>query len=191
MNLPPATVTGGRRGRFLRACIRRAAAAMLIGCATLLGAGAATADTLVSNLGKSASGFTGLTNHDKAQPFTTGENGAGYGLTSIKIKFRTSSGTLKIPSGSDTFKVRVVDGLTSTSTTVATLTNPGTWTETSTFSAPTGTSLDANTTYYLIIEGSGGRTRHFACRRHGQWRSGRLEHPGQGQAPKPDPNERA
>ena len=55
---------------------------MLIGCATLLGATTATAETLVSNLGKSASGFTDLTNRDKAQPFTTGENGAGYGLTS-------------------------------------------------------------------------------------------------------------
>ena len=124
----------------------------------LLGAAAAEAQTvtLVSKLGKSVSGHTNLTLLDRAQPFTTGTNSSGYNLTSIRIKFRTRSGTLNIPSGSDAFTVRVVDGLTSTSTVVATLTNPATWSETSTLTAPAGTTLAASTTYYLIIEGSGG-----------------------------------
>ena len=43
---------GGRRhrGRSLTACIRRAAAIVMLGCAATLGAGAANADTLISNL---------------------------------------------------------------------------------------------------------------------------------------------
>ena len=42
----------GRAGRFLSACIRRAAAILLLGCVATLGAGTAAADTLVSNLGQ-------------------------------------------------------------------------------------------------------------------------------------------
>ena len=43
---------GGRRhrGRSLTACIRRAAAIVMLGCAATLGAGAANADTLIGNL---------------------------------------------------------------------------------------------------------------------------------------------
>ena len=64
VSLPPPAVTGGRRGRFLSACIRRAAAGALLSLAALFalpalpGAGTAWADSLTSNLGQTTSATT-------------------------------------------------------------------------------------------------------------------------------------
>ena len=129
---------------------------MLLGCAAALGAGTAAADTLISNLGQSGSTTSGLSTWDQAQAFTTGGNSTGYTLTGVKLRFATFSGSLRTPSASDTVTAIVTSGLTSTATTLATLTNPGTWSETSTLTAPSGTTLAANTTYYVIVEGTGG-----------------------------------
>ena len=150
----------GRRGRSPTAGIRRAAAAMLLGIATLLGAGPAWADTLVSTIGGAGVSSTILSVRDQAQAFTTGNASNGYTLTGIKVQWdtviRSGVSVLRIPGAGQTVTAIVTDGLASTATTIATLTNPGTWTETSEFSAPSGTTLAANTTYYFIIEGTDG-----------------------------------
>ena len=131
-------------------------AALLLAGAATLGAGTAWADTLVSNLGQSTGHGNTLGTDEFGQAFTTGSHAAGYTLSGIKLKFVTSSGTLHIPSNTDTLTVTVKDGFLGTVTTVATLTSPGTWTETSTFTAPPGTTLAANETYFVFVQGSGG-----------------------------------
>ena len=143
----------GRAGRFLSACIRRAAAILLLGCVATLGAGTAAADTLVSNLGQTTNAGQNLSTDELGQSFTTGSHAAGYTLSGIKLKFLSSS---TLPSASDDFMVTVTDGFVGTVTTVATLDNPETWTQTSTFTAPSGTTLDANTTYFVFVQGDGG-----------------------------------
>ena len=50
----------------------------------------------------------------------------------------------------------IADGQATTATVVANLTNPATWSETSTFTVPSGVTLAANTTCYLVIEGDEG-----------------------------------
>ena len=112
-------------------------------------------DTLVSNLGQtSASGVVNLSNNDASQAFTTGRVDA-YTFTGVKVLFST------VPTASATVSAFIADGLTTSDNVVANLTNPDTWSATSTFGIPSGTTLAANTTYYLIIEGSDG-TLHRA-----------------------------
>ena len=152
--LPPT-----RDSRRRRARIR--VLPLLLACAALLGGGAAWADTLVSTTGGAGSNGTLLTNNDQAQAFTTGGATNGYTLTGVKVKWKTriigGTPTLQAPGATATVTGIVTDGLASTATTVATLTNPGTWTEISEFSAPSGTTLARNTTYYFIIEGTDGQ----------------------------------
>ena len=50
----------------------------------------------------------------------------------------------------------IADGQGTSDDIIANLTNPPTWTTTSTFTAPDGITFDANTTYHLIIEGTEG-----------------------------------
>ena len=148
----------GRRGRSLSACIRSAAAVLLLGWVSLLGAGAALADTLVSNADQTARGGNiVLRTTEVAQAFTTGSNATGYTLTAVKLEF--GSGHLaSFPDSGDTITVKITDGLTATSSTVATLTSPVTWCSTSTFTAPASRSLMASTTYYVVVEGGSGST---------------------------------
>ena len=107
-------------------------------------------DALISNVGQVTGPTARFSSFDVAQPFTTGANVAGYTLTEISLKFVT------VPAGTDTVTMLVTDGLASTDTIVATMTNPGTWAATSAFTAPSGTTLDPGTTYYVIVESSGG-----------------------------------
>ena len=151
----PKTLTRGPAAN--RSTLRRTAAAMLLACATLLGAGTAWAQTLVSNTGQTEGERKTLTNQDLAQAFTTGSDSTGYVLTGIEVQWWTSStNVVNKPASTDTVTAIVTDGLGSSATTVATLTNPMTWTKNSTFTAPSGTNLAANTTYYLILEGTDG-----------------------------------
>ena len=114
-------------------------------------------DTLVSNLGQtSASGVVNLSNNDASQAFTTGPTVDAYTFTGVKVLFST------VPTASATVSAFIADGLTTSDNVVANLTNPDTWSATSTFGIPSGTTLAANTTYYLIIEGSDG-TLHRAA----------------------------
>ena len=57
----------------------------------------------------------------------------------MKVKFATISGTLRTPGSTATVTAFVADGLLSTSTVVANLSNPSTSTETGTLTAPART----------------------------------------------------
>ena len=110
----------------------------------MLGTGSAWADTLTSNLGQTASAVKHtLSSYDVAQEFTTGSSATT--LTGVQVKFDT------VPGSSASVTAFIADGRTATDMIVATLTNPGTWSTTSTFGAPSGTTLSANTTYTLLI----------------------------------------
>ena len=107
-----------------------------------------TAGTLVSNTGQTT---TSASFSLQSQPFTTGGNAGGYTLTSVDV----GMGTL---TDEDTF-VRIVPNATngepdlSDSTKFIALTSPATFTEDAlnTFSAPTNTTLAANTIYHVYL----------------------------------------
>ena len=114
-------------------------------------------DTLVSNLGQtSVSGVLNLSSSDASQAFTTGPTVDAYTFTGVKVKFDT------VPTASATVTAFIADGQTATDNIVVNLTNPDTWSATSTFGIPSGTTLAANTTYYVIIEGSDGTLHRTA-----------------------------
>jgi len=115
---------------------------------------AATAGTQVSNLGQADAG-TGwsLANvlGDLAQAFTTGNIGAI--LSAVVIDFSAA------PSGL-TVQLRTGVSRTSAGTPIATLTNPPSLVAGDlTFTAPANTVLSAKSTYWVVIEGGGGRVQ--------------------------------
>ena len=119
--------------------------ALLLGAQT---AAAQTPVTLVSNIGQTSGASSSLGLFDNAQGFTTGANATGYTLTSVEVKFSSA------PSG---VSVKIATGLPSSTTEVATLTNPSSLgSGNNTFTAPEGTRLAANTTYWVVVEGSSG-----------------------------------
>ena len=91
-----------------------------------------------------------LSTRDVAQAFTTGSTADAYEFTGVKVEFAT------IPSASATVTAFIADGRGATDDVVVNLTNPPTWSTISTFAAPDNTTLDASTTYYLIIEATDG-----------------------------------
>ena len=135
----------GFLSRLSRTAARLALAALLLAGAGTVAA-PASADVLVSNIGKSTtSTTTDLADLDAGQRFTTGSHTAGYDLTSVEVKFSST------PSG------LTVTLLSSTLTTVATLSNPATPSSgNNTFTAPSGTTLSATTDYWLLVEASEG-----------------------------------
>ena len=106
---------------------------------------------LVGNAGESAAGGS-APGRDVAQGFTTSDRHAlGYTFTDVDLKFLT------VPYSN--VQVRLATGVSTTNagTTVATLRNPAALTAgVNTFTAPPGTTLDADTTYYVVVEASGG-----------------------------------
>ena len=107
-------------------------------------------ETFVSNVGQTASSNTGvLATDDYAQRFTVG-TAASFEFTEVEVLFATP------PSSGDTVTAIITDDLVSGANTVATLTNPSSWSTNAKFGIPSGTTLAANTTYYFIIEGTGG-----------------------------------
>ena len=127
----------------------------LLAALLLAGGGAAPvfADVLVSNIGQTQDN-TGseLEKLDLAPSFTTGSIAAT--LTSVEVNFRSK------PASGDTVTVTLTKGSLPTSTNTpetVTLNNPGSWSDdNNTFTAPSNTTLDASTTYYVVIEGDGG-----------------------------------
>ena len=114
--------------------------------------------SLVSNIGQAATSTSSIFTYDHAQGFTTGSNSAGYTLTSIEVQISTS-GTI------DSAVVRKTDP--NTGDLVATLTGPSTGstvgTGAQTFTAPSGTSLEPSTEYFVVFEsGSGANGLKFS-----------------------------
>ena len=157
--LPPAAGGPARRARRRPARAAAAALAALLAlvclCAGVTSASAQTATALVSNLGQTAS--SNASSAINAQPFTTGTNTAGYGLTSVEIALGSTS-------GNDGVLVRIVpNGATdrpdfSDTSKIVTLTNPASITDraTNTFTAPADSTLDASTTYHVVVSGTNG-----------------------------------
>ena len=158
--IPPAALTSARRfatpvaGRPPRPLLPslRVCAALVLGLAVLLGARAATAQTnyvLVSNIGQSHVTSTSMEDFDIAQAFTTGSTAAT--LSSIDVQFHF--GAL----GTVTAKLATGVSTTSGGTVVANLGSRSSFgTGSQRFTAPANTTLNANTTYFVILEGDNG-----------------------------------
>ena len=107
---------------------------------------------LVSNVGQTATGNANVTaSQSQGQGFTTGSDSGGYTLGSVELAVSSFSGaasdiTVSIYSESSGDPGTVVHTLT----TPASISTPVT-----TFTAPSGTTLAANTTYYVVISTTG------------------------------------
>ena len=104
--------------------------------------------TLVSNTGQTATGAAYVrTNPSSAQGFTTGTNSGGYTLGSVELAVKPFDGT-----ASDIIVSIHSEGSGNPGTLVHILTMPGSLSDpVTTFSAPSGTTLAASTTYYVVI----------------------------------------
>jgi len=109
---------------------------------------AQTSSTLISNTGQTDAELLPLT-VDMAQSFTTGSNAAGYRVTSVEIEGDiTSSGTTP-----PTFTVAIHTGSgTSVGASVGSLTSSGFVDGTNSFTSSSGIDLDANTSYFVVLD---------------------------------------
>ena len=149
-----------RRGRILSACTRRVPAWALLAMIALvavfaLPGGIAQADTLVSNAGQvSSSSRANVTStQSQAQAFTTG-SGGGYELEAVDLRVGTFSGTT-----SDISVSIYSEDSGDPDSEVHALSNPATIAGgTRTFTAPAGATLDASTTYFVVVSSTGSVT---------------------------------
>ena len=122
-------------------------------------------NVLVSNTGQASNGTTitgnnGGTQTKHAQKFTTGSNPTGYTLDEVRLYIgsagNTSGPVITINSGTGN----------NPGTVIYTLDNPGTFTSdtVNSFTATSGTTLDADTSYFVVMEntstGGGGTQRY-------------------------------
>ena len=122
-------------------------------------------NVLVSNTGQASNGTTitgnnGGTQTKHAQKFTTGSNPTGYTLDEVRLYIgsagNTSGPVITINSGTGN----------NPGTVIYTLDNPGTFTSdtVNSFTATSGTTLDADTSYFVVMEntstGGGGNQRY-------------------------------
>ena len=110
---------------------------------------------LVSNTAERENDIGELSARDFAQGFTTGSHTAGYTIDSIELTLSTDSGTNHaVPI------VKLVSGSAAHTGTATTLTGPTSLTANTTkdytFTAPSGTTLAASTTYWAVVEASSG-----------------------------------
>ena len=102
----------------------------------------AVTGALVSNVGQTATGNANVTaTQSQGQGFTTGSDSGGYTLGSVELAVSSFSGT-----ASDITVSIYSESSGDPGTVVHTLTTPVT-----TFTAPSGTTLAAGTTYYVVI----------------------------------------
>ena len=107
---------------------------------------------LVSNVGQTAAGNANVTaTQSQGQGFTTGSDSGGYTLGSVELAVSSFSGT-----ASDITVSIYSESSDDPGTVVHTLTTPASIsTPVTTFTAPSGTTLAANTTYYVVISTTG------------------------------------
>ena len=143
-----ARLRGARRG-LVRSARVLAAAALLALCGGLALPATAQAEVLVSNIEESADNSIGIRGLDLAQAFRTGASDSNFPLTSIEVKFLT------VPSSGSTVTA-TVKGRNSSGrpgTDHATLVSPTSFVVgNNTFTAPAGTTLAANRTYFVVLE---------------------------------------
>ena len=110
---------------------------------------------LVSNVGQTTNGLTGLVQFDLAQSFTTGTNATGYTLTSIELRLNSIQ-------SSDTPTVKLYRG-SAIGTEVDTLSGPAmldaTGTNNYTFTPSSTVTLLMSTTYWVVAEANTGNAR--------------------------------
>ena len=117
-----------------------------------LPSGIAQADTLVSNAGQVASGGRAsvTSTQSQAQAFTTG-SGGGYDLEAVDVRVATFSGT-----ASDISVSIYSEDSGDPDSVVHALSNPATIAGgTRTFTAPAGATMDADTTYFVVVSTTG------------------------------------
>ena len=139
---------GARRG-LLRSARALAAAALLALTGGLALPATAQAEVLVSNIEEFPDGSNGLRGITFAQGFTTGASESNFPLTSIELKFQT------VPSSGSTVTATVKRRNSSgrPGTDHATLVSPTSFViGNNTFTAPAGTTLAANRTYFVVFE---------------------------------------
>ena len=124
---------------------------LLLGLFVLAGvlAEAQTVTTLVSNAEQAAN--TGGTNQIVAQSFTTGPHGTGYTLSSVRIRPFSASTALD---RSGTYVTVKTDSGGEPGATLATLSDPNTdftGFDVETFSAAANTTLEPDTTYWVVV----------------------------------------
>ena len=109
---------------------------------------AAGETALVSNVGQTAAGNANVTaTQSQGQGFTTGSDSGGYTLGSVELAVSSFSGT-----ASDITVSIYSESSGDPGTVVHTLTTPASIsTPVTTFTAPSGTTLAAGTTYYVVI----------------------------------------
>ena len=112
----------------------------------------AVTGALVSNVGQTAAGNANVTaTQSQGQGFTTGSDSGGYTLGSVELAVSSFSGT-----ASDITVSIYSESSGDPGTLVHTLTTPASIsTPVTTFTAPSGTTLAAGTTYYVVISTTG------------------------------------
>ena len=107
---------------------------------------------LVSNVGQTAAGTANVTaTQSQGQGFTTGSDSGGYTLGSVELAVSSFTGT-----ASDITVSIYSESSGNPGTVVHTLTTPASIsTPVTTFTAPSGTTLAASTTYYVVISTTG------------------------------------
>ena len=112
----------------------------------------AVTGALVSNVGQTATGNPNVTaSQSQGQGFTTGSDSGGYTLGSVELAVSSFSGT-----ASDITVSIYSESSGHPGTVVHTLTTPASIsTPVTTFTAPSGTTLAAGTTYYVVISTTG------------------------------------
>ena len=141
---------------FLLGLLLLVAAAALFPGGTENASAQQTPSVLVSNTGQDGTTTLRFT-LDRAQAFTTGANSGGYTLTSVDLMFLELSDSAAFTKITATINS---DSNGSPGTVLGTLTNPGSQTFSSetrlTFTAPgDGIDLEADTTYYFVLDVTG------------------------------------
>ena len=109
---------------------------------------APSSGVLISNAGQNHASYLEMGPRDIATGFTTGANAGGYLLTGVDLNVSN----LFAENGHQV-SVKIATGLPSGTTVVATLFSPLTFSAGfNTLAAPSGTVLDANTTYWVVAE---------------------------------------
>ena len=130
---------------------RMALAGLLLAGAAGLAA-PASADILVSNIGKARNASrTPSSASPIGQVFNTGDNANGYNLESVNLNFNE-----KPSSGTPTVTLREDNSGSPSDTVLYTFTNPTLEDGLNKFSAPSGAILNAETEYWIVVSHSGG-----------------------------------
>ena len=103
-------------------------------------------DVLVSNFEQTVDAPHSVVHTDRAQGFTTGTAPGGYTLTVVEV-------FLDVEQGGQTFGSATLHRDSPSNAAVATLSVPASATETSRLTAPAGTALDPDSTYFLVLDG--------------------------------------